>query len=456
MRNINKIITVLLVLVALHVQAQKRVKVDGVAAVVGEFIILDSDIDKFRLEMSQENEDSSKLSDCEILNTVLEQKLLAHYAEIDTTLVVNEDKVKDEVKQKLSYLKQQLGGEKALLKFYGFDNEEDIEEEMVKVQKENDLIGMMQNKVLSDVQVTPEEVNNFYESLKAENKLPEFPTEIKIAQIVKHVNPSEEEVERVIKLLRKLKKEIEEGANMKLKAIRYSDDPAVTQNGGMYKITRNSPFIKEFKEMAFSLDEGEVSDPFKTDFGYHILKVEKIHGQELQVRHILIQPEIKLEEKEAVRQKLDSIKHKIEAGELSFEEAVKKYSDDKETKMNGGILMNPFTGESTFKLSGEELMQAFPAVHSHVYNLEKGQLSDVFYDETREGEKMYKLLLMKDKSEAHTADIKRDYIKIQKLALKKKKAEAMDEWMKEHVKDAFIKIDEKYRNCEFKYNYLKK
>ncbi len=457
MKNMNKIFWIAgILLLPTLAAAQQRTKIDGVAAVVGKNIVLDSDIDKFRLEISQSDENASGMDDCEILSHVIEQKMLAHYAELDTTLVVDERSVKPEVENKLQYFKEQLGGEKGLLKFYGFDNIDQIKEEMIKVQIENTRISQMRNKIISKVQVTPEEVRNFYKSLVKEDKLPEFPTEIQVAQIVRYVKPSEQEKQRVIDLLRQLKKEIEQGANMKLKAIRYSADPAVTKNGGLYTITRNSPFIKEFKEMAFSLDEGEVSEPFETNYGYHILKVERIHGKEIDARHILIQPEIKPSEKEAVKEKMDSIRQAILDGKISFEEAVEKFSEDKETNKNKGLLINPYTGETTFKLNGEILMQAYPAVHEHIFNLDEGQMSEVYYDENKQGEKMYKLLLLKKKTEAHTADYQQDYVKIQKLALKKKQDEAMKKWFEEKVPGTYIKIDKRFENCNFTYNFLKK
>jgi peptidyl-prolyl cis-trans isomerase SurA len=271
-----------------------------------------------------------------------------------------------------------------------------------------------------------------------------------------NVEPSSEEEQRVISELNKIKKEIEDGSNMKMKAILYSDDPGVTQNGGLYTITREAQFIKEFKDAAFALDEGQISEPFESMFGYHIVKVEKVKGQERDVRHILIQPKISELEKLKVQQKLDSIRNEIKIGKLTIEDAVKQFSQDKSSNKNKGIIINPFTNETSFKLSGEQFMRAFPNLHSKVFNLNQGDLTDVFYDEDQEGNKMFKLVLLKEKIDEHVADFSIDYVKIQNLTLAKKKQEVVDKWINDKVKDTYIKIDDSYKTCNFKVNFLKK
>lgn len=435
--------------------SQEKIKVDGVIAVVGKNIVLQSDIEKFKIELEQTGEAPSNITDCEILEQIMQQKLIAHQAEVDS-IQVTEESVQPNVQRKLDYFKEQVKSEDKLLALYGFDSMDELKDELVRIEIEQSLIGQMEQKITSDVTVTPDEVRNYFNSLKESGNLPDFSTEVKLEQIVLNVSPSKEEVQRVISELAVIKKDIEEGANMKMKAILYSDDPGVTQNGGLYTITRDAQFIKEFKDAAFALDEGQVSEPFESIYGYHIVKVEKVRGQELDVRHILIQPKITDMEKLMVQQKLDSIRTEIKNGDITFEEAVKKYSQDEETNKNRGIIVNPFTNEATFKLSGEQFMRAFPNLHSRIYNLNEGEMSDVFYDEDMEGKKMYKLVLVKEKIEGHTADFAKDYVKIQSLALAKKKQEILDKWINDKVKDTYIKIDDSYKNCDFKVNFMKK
>jgi len=456
MKNINlrKYLFLSLTICGISVFSQQRIKVDGVIAVIGKHIVLQSDIQKFKIELEQSGETVSGITDCEIMEQMMQQKLLAHHAEVDS-LVATPESVKSTVDRKLDYFKQQVKNVDELPKIWGFDTMEELEEELVRIEIEQSLIGQMQQKITEDVSVTPDEVRNYFNSLKESKNLPEFATEVKLSQIVLNVNPSPLEVERVINELATLKTEIEGGANMKMKAILYSDDPGVSQNGGLYTITRDAQFIKEFKDAAFSLDEGQVSEPFESIYGYHIVKVEKIRGQEIDVRHILIQPKISEMEKLLIQQKMDSIKGQIALGKLNFEEAVKLYSQDKFTNKNKGIIINPYTNETTFKISGEQFMRAFPNLHTRVFNLNQGDMSEVFYDEDMEGNKMFKLVMMKEKIESHTADFSIDYVKIQNLALAKKRQETVEKWISEKVLDTYIKIDDQYKDCNFSVNFQK-
>ena len=450
----TKFFTLILLLISVQLLSQDRIKIDGVVAVVGKHIVLQSDIEKFKFELEQSGE-SADFSECKVMERIMQQKLLAHHAEVDSIIVTDAD-VLSTVNKKIDYFEEQLGGQDQILAFYGFSNIDDLKEELIRIEKEQSMIGQMQQKITSDVNITPDEVRNYFNSLKETDNLPEFPTEVELSQIVLYIEPSEEEIQRVISELNVLKKEIEDGANMKLKALLSSEDPGVAQNGGLYSLTRKDGFVKEFKDAAFSLDEGQVSEPFKSMFGYHIVKVEKVRGQTLDVRHILIRPKVSELEKLKVEMRLDSIRNEINAGNLTFEDAVAKFSEDTESNKNKGVIINPYTQESTFKLSGEILMQAFPSLHSKVYNLEQGEMTEVYYDEDREGTQMYKLVRITEKNEGHQADFSKDYVKIQNLALSKKKNEVLEEWISEHVKDTYIKINDEYKDCDFEINYLKK
>ncbi|MCD6542875.1 MAG: peptidylprolyl isomerase, partial [Flavobacteriaceae bacterium] len=225
----------------------------------------------------------------------------------------------------------------------------------------------------------------------------------------------------------------------------------VTQNSGFYTIDRNSPFVKEFKEAAFSLEEGEISEPFKSDFGYHILMVDKIKGKQRDVYHILIQPKADDDANEKIKDSLAKYREDILKHKITFENAVMKYSEDKATRLSKGVLMNAESGDTHFDLTRMD-----PDLYSRVSNLKAGEISDVFYEETRQGEKMYKFLLLKTKTEAHIADLSKDYVKIQDLALQKKKTELIEKWSDDNIKDTYIKINDAYEKCKFESNWFKK
>lgn len=432
----------------LQTYAQK-IKIDGVAVVIGKNIVLESDIAKFKQEVELRSEGKVTITDCEMLEELMQQKLMAHHAIVDS-VVVSDAEVSARVDRSIQYFTQQFGSEEKVIKAYGFNDLEDLKKELTTVQTENVLIEKEQEKVTEKIDVTPEEVRLYFNGLKEKGELPQFPAEIELAQIVIKAVPTKEETERIIAKLNEIKKEIEEGSNFRMKAIINSDDPGVTSNGGEYSVTKESSFIKEFKEMAFTLDIGQVSKPFKSQFGYHIMQLHAIKGNTRVASHILMQPKVTDEKMEEIKEQAEKIILEIRGGDITFEEAVKKYSNDDETKNNGGLIINPSTGESKFDLTRMD-----PAFYARVSDLKKGEITDPFYDEERSGDKMFKFILMKDRTDTHVADLVEDYVKVQQLALQKKKEETITKWSKEKIKDTYINIGPTHSNCTFDKNWKK-
>lgn len=427
----------------------QKVKIDAVGVVVGKNIVLDSDIEKFKLELENNSEGKIKISDCEMLEQLMLQKLLAHHAVVDS-IVVSDAEVNSQVERNIQFFSQEYGSVEKVVEAYGFNDIEDLKTELFGIEKENSLIQKEQRQITENIDVTPEEIRIYFNGLKEKGELPEFPAEIQIAQLVLNAEASPEEIERIINKLNQLKKEIEEGSSIKMKAIINSNDPGVTDNGGRYTIDKNSTFIKEFKEVAFSLDVNQVSEPFKSQFGYHIIQLHEIRGETRVASHILLQPEIPQQKLDKTKEKLEKIVADIKSGELTFNEAVKKFSQDTDTRNNGGLIVNPYSGESTFDLTRMD-----PALYARVNNLQKNEMTDVFYDETREGKKMYKVMIMKDRTNTHIADMVDDYVKVQNLALQKKKQETIAKWSKEKIGDTYIKISNEYQKCTFDKNWTK-
>ncbi len=422
--------------------SQERVKIDGVEAVVGENIVLESDVSKFKDQIELESEGKVSISNCEMLDEIMRQKLIAHHAVVDS-VIVDQSEVDAQVNRIIDNFTQQLGDINKVVDFYGFDDKEDLIQELNKVQKEQLLIQRERANIIRDISVTPEEVRTYFKSLETDGELPEFGTEIEIAQIVISPKANDDEVDRVIAKLKEIKLQIEEGSSMRLKAMVNSEDPGVTSNGGLYKVKRNSPFIKEFKETAFSLNEGEISEPFKSDFGYHIIKVEKISGQEVEARHILIKPKADPEKYKEAEETLQSIEKRIKEGSITFEEAVAEYSDDKASIQNKGLIVNPYSQDTKF-----ELTRMDPSLYARVANLSEGELTEPFLEEDPRGGNSYKILLLKSKTEPHTADFVTDYVKIQKLAKQKKEEEAIEKWTTTKIKETYIKINSSQSSCK--------
>jgi peptidyl-prolyl cis-trans isomerase SurA len=302
----------------------QKVKIDGVAVVIGKNIVLDSDIEKFKQEIVQRSEGKIDISDCEMLEELMQQKLLAHHAIIDS-VVVTDAEISASVERKIEYFKQQTRGDiQKVVDLYGFNDLEDLKKEMTSVETETLLIQREQQKITGDINVTPEEVRIYYNSLKDKGELPEFAAEVKLAQLVIDIKPTEKAKQKTIDKLNELKKEIEEGSSFRLKAIINSEDPSVTQNGGEFAITKESGFVKEFKETAFSLDIGQISEPFETIFGYHIVQLNGVKGNTRVVSHILISPEIPESKILEAKETMEEVLTEIKSGKITFKEAVKK------------------------------------------------------------------------------------------------------------------------------------
>ncbi len=230
---------------------QKKIKVDGVAVVVGKNVVLDSDVEVYRKELETQSENKINITDCEMLEQVLQRKLLAHHAVIDSIEVSDED-INSNVDRKIANFKEQLGSEQKIIDFYGFNSIEDFKKEFFNVEKEATLISRMQSKIAEKISVTPEEVRNYFKSLEKKGNLPNFGAEIVLEQIVIKIEPSEKAIKDVLDRLKEYKKETDNGSSFRMKAILYSQDPAVTTpDGDIYSISRESGFVKEFKEDCF-------------------------------------------------------------------------------------------------------------------------------------------------------------------------------------------------------------
>lgn len=427
----------------------KRVKIDGVAAVVGDHIILESDVDKTFLDLRQQGVSVEGLTRCKLLGKLMEDKLYAHQA-IQDSIEVSPGEVRDRVNQSIEYFSQQTGGMKELLKFYAMEDEASLRQRLTEITKVNILTQRMQSQVVSEVEITPEEVRLFFEKIPVDQR-PKIGVELEVAQIIIAPKPSAEAVKKVVDKLKDIKADVEGGASFGTKAILYSKDRASGRQGGFMSITKRMPLAKEFKDMSFTLQEGEVSDPFETDFGWHIVKVDKVRGQERDVRHILLIPEITNKKLDDARKEIDTLRQRILAGELTFDEAARSFSDDKETRNNGGKLINPATLGTHF-----ELTKMDPEQYSQIEPLKGDEISIPLIDETRTGQKRYKLLKVTNRYEEHVADYSKDYIKIKSLALKEKQLKEVEKWITEKIKDTYINVNSGNRDCEFQNNWLKK
>ncbi len=431
-------------------KSPNRVKLDGISAVVGDYVILDSDIEKTLIDLRSQGASTADITRCGLLGKLMEDRLYAHQA-VQDSILVSDDEVNATSDRQIQQLVAQVGSMKKVLKFYKKEDEVSFRKELFEINKLRILSEKMQQKIVGDIEITPEEVRQFFNKIP-EAERPVFGAELEIAQIVKEPEIPETEKQKVIDKLNTIKADVEENnASFSVKAILYSQDPGSKSKGGFYSMTRETPFVKEFKDVAFSLQQGEISEPFETTFGYHIIYIEKIRGQELDLRHILISPEIPQSAIEKATAQLDSVRQMVLDGELTFAEAALKYSDQKETKFDGGKLRNPINFDSRFELTNMD-----PTLYNQVRNLKDDEISrPLLEDDQRGGAPKYKILKITNRYDEHVADFAKDYIKIQELALREKQFNAIKEWMNKHIKDTYVSVNEGNKSCNFANNWVK-
>lgn len=428
----------------------QRIKIDGVAAVIGDFVVLDSDIDKQFMQLEAGGISTDDITRCQLFGKLLEDKLYIHHA-IQDSIVVNDLEIRSNVDQQLAGFAEQIGSMEKLVAYYKKSSEQELRDEMFELNKNGQMATMMRQSVIENLEVTPEEVRQFFNNISVEER-PMFGTELRIAQIVVIPETTQSEVDKVIKRLNEFRSDvIDNGSSFTTKAVLYTQDPGSKRTGGKYTLNRKRPqMAKEFREVAFSLQEGEVSKPFKTDFGYHIIQLEKIRGQEFDVRHILLIPKVTEEAINAAKNKLEKVRQSIVDGDITFKEAAREASDEKETKFDGGQLRNPETQDYNF-----ELTKMDPGFYAQIESLEDNQISPVIKDGDRVNPIKFKIVTVTNRVDEHEANFAQDYLKIKDLALQDKQLNAVTKWQEEKIMDTYIKINGELRSCDFNSNWFK-
>ncbi|MDB4212905.1 peptidylprolyl isomerase [Flavobacteriaceae bacterium] len=429
-----------------------RNKIDGVAAVVGDFLVLDSDIEKQFNQLKASGISTDDMTTCQVFGKLLEDKLYQHHA-IQDSITVNTLEIQSFVDQQIDAFAEQIGSMEKLINYYNKNSEQELRNEMFELNKSSELAKKMQEKIIDETEVTPEEVRQFFNSIPKDDR-PFFGTELKVAQIVVIPETTEEEKKKVIDRLKEFKADVEDnGANFTTKVVLYSDDIVSRRSGGKLTLNRKKQrgqFDRNFVETVFSLREGEISDPFESDFGYFIIILDKIRGQEYDVRYILLRPKLKPFDIAEAARKLEEARNTIISGDLTFAEVALEISDETETKFEGGKLINPETQDFNF-----ELTKMDPELYSQIEKLKDGDISIVLRDEDRLNPVKFKILTVTDRIDEHEANFATDYIKIQALALQNKKLKEIEKWQNIKIDDTYVKIANEYKDCEFFSNWLK-
>ncbi len=420
-------------------------KVDGVAAVVGDEIILESDIQRdYELSKQRYGED---IDLCAFVDNTLLQKMILFHAKNDTLIEISNVRVKEQAQQILADFRNR-GSDEEVMRIYGVRTMPELEGEIELLVKDNQLVQEKQRRIEDGIDASPEEVREFY--AQHQNELPKVQEEVELSHIVLFPELTEKHKQEIIEKLKGIKKEIEEGASFETKAILYSEDEGSKDKGGLYENIKRGTFVPEFDAVAFNLQEGEISDPVETEFGFHIIQLEKRLGQAINVRHILIKSTPNAAEIQTAMDEMDVLRTRIENGELSFKEAALKYSSDKYTKYNGGVMMNPQTREDKFERSNLSTKRIYA-----IAGLESGDITKP-YEIEFERKPAIEMLKLNEVIPAHKITLDTDYTRLKTLTEMEKRQDVLYDWLKTHLDETFISISDEYNTCDFQVNWTKK
>lgn len=418
--------------------------IDQVIAVVGSNIVLQSDLEAQYFQMINQqgangNEENIR---CEIMEQLLFQKLLLNQAALDS-LKVGDGQVESEMDRRLNFFVAQIGSEQKLEEYYGKSIAQ-IKEEFRQLVKNQLLSQQMQGKITSGITITPSEVRSYFKSIP-QDSLPFINSELEIGQIVLTPKLSAEAKQEAKEKIEGLRQRVLKGEKFGALAVLYSEDPGSAKKSGELGFVPRGTFVPEFEAVAYKLKEGETSEVFESPFGYHFMQLIGRRGDQINVRHILVTAKIAPEDMLIAKNMLDSVYAVlVNSDTISFAEAALRSSDDKETKFNGGLLINPNTGTTRF-----ETDQVDPNIFFTVDKLKVGEFSKPVLMYNASGKQAYRILYLKTRTEPHRANLKDDYQRIQDAALEDKKLDAVTKWIDQKLSGTYFRINDEFKSCKF-------
>lgn len=426
----------------LNVHGQKN-NLDKVVAVLGNNIVLLSDLNQqYTLYLNQGNPADENVK-CYILQQMLVQKLLKEQAAIDS-IMVDESEVDDEVERRMRYQIQRAGGQERLEQFlnksllqYKDEIRPDIRDQLVS--------NKMQNKITENVNITPLEVKRYFESY-SKDSLPDISTEFEVGEIVMYPKLTKQEKQRFYDKLDAIRLRIKSGEDFAFLAKTYSEDPGSASEGGDLGFFDRTSMVKEFTAWAFKLKPGEMSPVFESEHGFHILQVIERRGEQVHARHILVRLQTTPESIQRSQLHADSIYNNIKTGKIGFSTAASLYSDDQQSKFNGGMMLyaDNVTARTTF-IPAEKLD---PKVFVVVDTMTVGGISKPTYFTGQDGKDGYKILYLKSKIPPHKGNLEQDYTKFKERAQQQKMDKVLSEWFEKRRESTYIRINDEYATCE--------
>ena len=412
---------------------------DEIIARVDDYIVLRSELESTYLEILSRGERISGNTKCAVLRDLVTNKLLAAKAEIDS-VIVEDGQVDQELNSRMALIINQIGSEEEIERYYNKTIAE-FKKELFDDIKEQLVVRKMRQEILTEIEVSPEEVKDFYNSIPRDS-LPYFSTQVKVSQIVKVPQIGTKQKDKTRDQLLKIRERIKAGESFEILATLYSQDPGSAQNGGNLGFVGRGAFQPEFEAEVFKLKPGEVSMPVETEFGYHLIQLIERRGNLFNSRHILLQPEFSEDDTQLTIDFLDSLKKVAYSDSVTFEELAREHSDDKFTSSFGGYFTDAMGSENVLV---EELD---PVVFFTIDTMDVGQISIPFESRTDDGKLAYKLIFYKEKISPHLGNLEADYQRFRNYSLNRKQSIELDIWFEDAKEEVFINIDPEYNLCD--------
>ncbi len=417
--------------------------IDQIVAVVGNNVILKSDIESMHIQQQAQGMVSDGDMKCEILEDFLVEKLLLAEAELDTNIIVSDSQINQSLDQRMQYFVQHLGSDQAVEAYFKKPIAQ-IKADLEEVIRNQSMTSQMQGNIVDKVQVTPSEVRYHFRNMKKED-IPMVEPMVEYAQITIFPPIELEEENRIKARLREFKERVENGDNFATLAVLYSEGPSAV-NGGELGFMGRAQLDPNYSTAAFNLKGDRVSNVVKSEFGYHIIQLVDRRDDQVNTRHILLKPKANIKAMEDAKNRLDSLSNFIRKEEITFAEAAMRYSFDKNSRNSGGKVINPQTMSTKWRQQ-----ELDPDVSKVLNNLKVNEISEPFKTIDDKQRTVYKVVKLINRTEQHRANLQEDYQLLTELYLQEKQEEAMNQWISERQAKTYIRIDQTYANCNFQF-----
>lgn len=436
----RKTILFTIIICLTYIASAQHIIADRIVGIVGSEAILLSDIETQYSQYLLQGIEADESLKCDILDQKLKEKLLLTQAMKDSISLTTEE-IDNELDRRIRYFISMFGSQEELEKYYQKSIVE-IKDEFRGDIRDYMLSNKMQSSIIGNVKVTPAEVMIFFDQIPLDS-LPFYNATVELSHIAKFPKVDITQRQKSRKILQDLRKRILDGEDFSTLAILYSEDPGSADKGGDLGWVTKGMMVMEFEKAAFALEVGELSDIVKTSFGYHIIEVTERESNKIKVRHILIKPSVSNADLQQIGVLLDSIRNLIISDSIEFGQAAKKYSDDKDTKNNGGVLFNAQTGNNFFEI--DELQ---PDVYFELEKMEEGEITKILPYQGKDGVQGYRIILLRVETKPHRANLKQDYDKIQNAALSAKQNETLNNWIDKKITESYCFVDVIFESCE--------